>query len=389
MSTSDEGTHPAAAGAAYDRHYYETALGAEPYDRAQSVWTDFFAAVADRIVADIKPQRVLDVGCAKGFLVEALRDRGVEAFGIDVSEYAISEVRADIKPFCRVASATAPLEGRWDLIACIEVLEHLDEAAGRRAISNICAVTDDVLFSSAPDDFAEPTHVNVRPTPWWLARFAEQAFALDVDYDATFVARHAVRVRGGANGSALLEDPLADRYRLHHTLLGLRQEAAALQKRQARLSSDLAAVQRGAQAVRSDLQTVRAALAASQRDLAASQHDLAALREGAEEKDRLIAGLNYHLLAVQRTIGWKVLERLRRLRDRALPADSRRRDLYWQIRRPLEVLLDEGPTAVFRKTQHKIRQKRRGQEFLVKVPPPEAAPNRDLQYQLWIERHRL
>src|SRR5215470_19512911 len=103
MATSDEGAHPA-AGAAYDRHYYETALGPVPYDRAQSVWTDFFAAVADRIVADIKPQRVLDVGCAKGFLVEALRDRGVEAFGIDVSRYAIGEVRDDIKPFCRVAS---------------------------------------------------------------------------------------------------------------------------------------------------------------------------------------------------------------------------------------------------------------------------------------------
>src|SRR5262249_184351 len=154
---------------------------------------------------------------------------------------------ADIKPFCRVASATEPLEGRWDLITCIEVLEHLDEGAGRRAIVNICAATDDVLFSSTPDDFEEPTHVNVRPTPWWLGRFAERAFALDVDFDATFVAPHAVRVRGGASASALFEDPLADRYQLHHPLLALRQEAAAFQKRQGRLSSDLAAVQRGAQ----------------------------------------------------------------------------------------------------------------------------------------------
>ena len=58
---------------------------------------EFFGTIADQVVAEIKPRRVLDVGCAKGFLVEALRDRGVEAFGIDVSEYAIGEVRPDIR----------------------------------------------------------------------------------------------------------------------------------------------------------------------------------------------------------------------------------------------------------------------------------------------------
>ena len=111
MDTPDERARADTAGALYDRHYFETALGPVPYDRTQVKWMDFFATIADRIVAEIKPRRVLDLGCAKGFLVEALRDRGVEAFGIDVSAYAISEVRADIQPFCRVASVTDPLDG--------------------------------------------------------------------------------------------------------------------------------------------------------------------------------------------------------------------------------------------------------------------------------------
>ena len=113
------------------------------------------------------------------------------------------------------------------------------------------------------------------------------------------------------------------------------------------------------------------------------------LRQHVEDRDKLIAGLNYNLLALQRTIGWKILERLRRLRDRLLPSDSRRRDLYWQFRRVLEVLLDEGFPAFLGKTRYKLHLRRHGQRILVKAPSPEAALNRELQYRLWIERHRL
>ena len=35
-----------------------------------------------------KGDRVLDIGCAKGFLVKDLLSIGIEAYGIDVSEYA-------------------------------------------------------------------------------------------------------------------------------------------------------------------------------------------------------------------------------------------------------------------------------------------------------------
>ena len=44
-----------------------------------------------------------------GIFVEALRDLGVEAYGVDVSEYAISKVREDLKPFCKAASALEEL----------------------------------------------------------------------------------------------------------------------------------------------------------------------------------------------------------------------------------------------------------------------------------------
>jgi GT2 family glycosyltransferase len=117
--------------------------------------------------------------------------------------------------------------------------------------------------------------------------------------------------------------------------------------------------------------------------------EAAALRRQGEDKDRLIAGLNYHLVALQRTIGWKVLERARRVRDRIAPANTRRRDVYWMVRRPLEVLLDEGLPAFFRKSHYKLRLLREGQWALVKTPPRDAALDQEVRYQLWVDRHRL
>jgi len=110
--------------ALYDEQYYATACGPIPYGRTEH-WANFFALIADQIIRSLQPKRVLDAGCAMGLLVEALWDRGVEAYGIDISSYAISKVRPDMKSYCRVASLTAPIHERFDVVTCIEVLEHI------------------------------------------------------------------------------------------------------------------------------------------------------------------------------------------------------------------------------------------------------------------------
>lgn len=178
---------------AFDAHYYATGCGA-PYERNEA-WLKFFGAIADRIVSDIRPASVLDAGCAMGFLVEALRARGVQAWGVDISDYAIGQVHPDVREFCRVGSIVEPFERRYDLIVCIEVLEHMPAAEGERAIANLCAHTDDVLFSSSPDDFAEATHVNVQPPEYWAERFARHGLFRDLDFDASFVTTWAMRFR--------------------------------------------------------------------------------------------------------------------------------------------------------------------------------------------------
>ena len=184
-------------GKRYDEDYFLHQIGDidEPYVRDNPVWKAIFARVAQAIVTELSPKTVLDAGCGIGFLVQALRERGVDAFGIDISEYAIASAADEIRPFCEVASITDELTRGYDLIVCMEVLEHLPAHLASRAVENFTRHADAVLFSSTPHDFREPTHLNVQSTEYWVGLFGSRDFFRDVDFNASFVADHAILFR--------------------------------------------------------------------------------------------------------------------------------------------------------------------------------------------------
>jgi 2-polyprenyl-3-methyl-5-hydroxy-6-metoxy-1,4-benzoquinol methylase len=169
----------------YGSFYYRHDCGI-PYERNEH-WLDFFDRIAESIVREFHPTSVLDSGCAMGFLVEALRKRGVDASGIDISEYAISQVHHSVAEHCRVASLTEPLPGRYDLITCIEVVEHIPPAQTDMAIANLCAATDRLVLSTSPKDYGEATHLNVRQPEEWSALLAQEGFLRDLDRDLSYL----------------------------------------------------------------------------------------------------------------------------------------------------------------------------------------------------------
>ena len=191
----------------YGEEYYRCHCGPMPLERTLP-WLERAGAIADHIIRSLKPLRVLDAGCAIGLLVESLWDRGIEANGIDISSYAASKVRPDLQKYCRVGSISEPLTGHFDLVTCIEVLEHLEEADAVKAIENLAGITETILFSSDPYDFVEPTHINVRPLLYWLRAFAAVHFRPDLTYDAGFVAPHAILFRKSGEVTPEREDVL-------------------------------------------------------------------------------------------------------------------------------------------------------------------------------------
>ncbi len=179
----------------YNHEYYHNCCGPIPYE-SDSHFLEFFRGIANRIVADFHPKTVLDAGCAMGYLVAALRDLGVEAYGVDISEYAISMVRDDIKPYCFVGSLAEDLPRElpkhFDIVTSIEVLEHMYAEDGEKAIHNICAVADRILFSSSPNDFTENTHFNVQQREYWAKCFATEGFLDEVNYEPSYITSWAV-----------------------------------------------------------------------------------------------------------------------------------------------------------------------------------------------------
>jgi cellulose synthase/poly-beta-1,6-N-acetylglucosamine synthase-like glycosyltransferase/glycosyltransferase involved in cell wall biosynthesis len=266
----------------FDAAYYLTGCGPIPYARSD-VWLRAFGAVADEIVRTLHPSRVFDAGCAMGMLVESLRGRGVDAWGVDISEYAIANIRPDMRPFCQVKSITEPFGGRFDLVTCIEVLEHIPEQEARAAVKQMAAATDVVLFSSTPDDFTEPTHINVHSILYWLKLFEEYGFQPDLLFDAVFVPPHAILFRRGQQ--PLPEDVLisfSEKVRLKVALSRREQEESLRQP----------------------------AFEASDR-IAALETEVISTRRRAAELASSVSDVKNHLRTMVESPGWKFIMRYR------------------------------------------------------------------------------
>ena len=285
----------------YGREYFDNYT--LPYERSDH-WMTQFAGFADNIVRDFRPQTVLDAGCAMGFLVEALRDRGVDAEGIDVSEYALSQAREDVKPFLHKASLAEPLIRNYDLVVTIEVLEHLAAPDADVAVANLCAKTDQVLFSSTPEGYREPSHLNVRGPEYWAEIFARSEFTHDLSYSPDWLTPWAMLFRRSA-------DPLSRvvyGYELVHDRLTRenRELRSALNERN---TTALRAVEESA--------TQEKARIESDKEL--------------DEARRVIQVLNDELAGAKDSLLWRVAERGRSMTRSLLPPESRRRRIARRV----------------------------------------------------------
>lgn len=195
----------------YDAYYYSHSCGTPWVSGAsagdETAWLIFFSGIADRIIQTIHPKTVLDAGCGLGLLVHLLRQRGVDAYGIDISEYALENAYPAARPYCRlgsiaeenvltnISSVTQSFPQTYDLIVCIEVLEHLPPHEAALAVAFLCQHSRDILFSSSPYDYKEVSHLNVQPPDYWASLFARHAYYRDPDFDASFISHWSVRFR--------------------------------------------------------------------------------------------------------------------------------------------------------------------------------------------------
>lgn len=236
----------------YGEAYYRSHLTTEgdlAYER-NAHWLGFFGGVAEEIHRRLAPRTVLDAGCAIGLLVECLRDRGIEADGFDFSEYAIGQAHESVTDHVWVGSITEPIAGRYDLVTCIEVIEHLPAADAPRAFDQLAAVTDRILLSTTPEDWQEPTHLNVQPPEYWSELLASRGFFRDPDFDASFLTPWASLYRAERqNVPELVRSHERERWRLTLERNALRAEVLRMDAG----DEELASLRTTMQTMRDDL----------------------------------------------------------------------------------------------------------------------------------------
>jgi len=194
--------------------------GYATYDRVSSN-ADIAAYLLWR---NFRVHRTLDVGCARGYLVEALRDLGVDAHGCDVSRYAVEHAAPGALGYVRYGDPSRGLpydDGQFELVSALEILEHLPPDAVPAALAELRRVCGGLLYATIPsfgrnpsgphghldgkvrpdrldhyrdlgDRFAGPVpyddlavdadggpiegHLTIASYDWWTARFADAGF---------------------------------------------------------------------------------------------------------------------------------------------------------------------------------------------------------------------
>ncbi len=174
----------------YGKEYFDSDLGYGGY-----YYDGRWKPVAEEIIEHYgltSDSKVLEVGCAKGFLLFELFKLGIEnVFGCDISSYAISHAPDEIRGNCRVLSADslAYEDDTFDLVLSIDCIHNLDSLGVDNAIKEMARVSRNDIFIRIGSYRNEEEFRNI--TKWgvtsltierpeqWLERFKKHEYKGD------------------------------------------------------------------------------------------------------------------------------------------------------------------------------------------------------------------
>jgi len=129
---------------------------------------------------------ILDFGCAKGFLVHALNLVGVEAYGFDISKYAIKHAPEAASKFL-YGPDTADMMPDIDMIFAKDVFEHIGYLKISEILKTLAKLCTHALFIvpfgkngryRIKQYNMDPTHTIIENESWWSNQFTNAGFKI-------------------------------------------------------------------------------------------------------------------------------------------------------------------------------------------------------------------
>jgi SAM-dependent methyltransferase len=172
----------------FDQNYFEDGIRSRVSGYENYRWMpERSLREASEIINKIQFDRVLDFGCAKGFLVRAMRLLGKDAHGVDISEYAIENAHPLSRDFLTKISKPAEISDGWDLIIAKDVLEHLTKDEIKHVL-DVFRTKTNKLFIAVPlgeegrlrirEYEVDKTHVTRENEEWWLEVLVAAGFKI-------------------------------------------------------------------------------------------------------------------------------------------------------------------------------------------------------------------
>jgi ubiquinone/menaquinone biosynthesis C-methylase UbiE len=123
----------------------------EKYDDKNPVVSFVIARFFERlrtVIGELNPRSVLDAGCGEGeMLRRGVLPEGLHPVCLDLRTESLAEVDAR-KRVCASVQALPFAARRFDVVMCLEVLEHLDDPAS--AVRDLARVAREAVVVSVP-----------------------------------------------------------------------------------------------------------------------------------------------------------------------------------------------------------------------------------------------
>lgn len=169
----------------FGKEYFEGESGKPGYYQKRYDFNRLYPSfefTAAQIKSIFKPKTVLDIGCAKGFFALAFRNRRIEAYGVDTSEYAISNAPIEIMPFIYkvdIEKDNLPFDNKYfDFIIFFETIEYLRETSHiLQEIKRVLKREGIVYQKTVPKRRGNgDIRINVHDKKFWITEFEKVGF---------------------------------------------------------------------------------------------------------------------------------------------------------------------------------------------------------------------
>jgi len=158
----------------YDKQFMLSALGAE---------TKSAKIMSETIYSILKPKTFIDVGCGPGHFANEFKKLGKDKISVtatDFSNYSKEFIDPSVKFMLKDLRVPFNLNKKYDVVLCLEVIEHIDKKYEDTLCKNLIDLTKKYLIiTAAPPGQFGLNHVNCKPLDYWKTKFIELGLVYD------------------------------------------------------------------------------------------------------------------------------------------------------------------------------------------------------------------